>query len=134
MLKQEALDRALAGPSGMHLATLQQQIASLQTLLRQSDLELAKARADLAQARAEAVEARGGNPFRELQLPRAVLKLTQGFGRLIRGHNDRGAVVVFDKRLVTRWYGRAFLDSLPPVRVEVEPMLDLLPLVGRYVR
>lgn len=88
----------------------------------------------LAQARAEAVEARGGNPFRELQLPRAVLKLTQGFGRLIRGHNDRGAVVVFDKRLVTRWYGRAFLDSLPPVRVEVEPMLDLLPLVGRYVR
>ncbi|MGE0708376.1 MAG: helicase C-terminal domain-containing protein [Planctomycetota bacterium] len=88
----------------------------------------------LWQARAEAIERRGGNAFQELQLPRAVLKLTQGFGRLIRTHSDQGAVVVLDKRLVTKWYGRAFLDSLPEVRVEAAPLLDLFPILRRYLR
>jgi ATP-dependent DNA helicase DinG len=87
----------------------------------------------LQQARAEAVEARGGSAFRELQLPRAVLKLTQGFGRLIRTSTDQGAVVVLDRRLITRWYGRAFFDSLPPVRVAPEPLDELVRTLGRYV-
>lgn len=81
-------------------------------------------------ARAEAVERRGGSPFAELSLPQAVLKLKQGFGRLIRNHADRGAVVILDRRLVTRHYGRAFLDSLPPARIEVAPLRDLLPQVA----
>jgi ATP-dependent DNA helicase DinG len=87
----------------------------------------------LAQARAEAVEARGGNAFQELQLPRAVLKLTQGFGRLIRTSADQGVVAVLDRRLLSRWYGRAFFDSLPDVRIEAQELLDILPTVGRYV-
>jgi ATP-dependent DNA helicase DinG len=87
----------------------------------------------LWQARAEAIERRGGSAFQELQLPRAILKLTQGFGRLIRTQHDRGAVVVLDKRIVTRRYGRAFFDSLPDVRVEVAPLIDLLPTLRRYV-
>ena len=84
-------------------------------------------------ARNYVCEARGGNPFRELQLPRAVLKLTQGFGRLIRTTTDQGAVAILDRRILERWYGRAFFDSLPPVRIEAEPLLDMLPTLGRYV-
>jgi ATP-dependent DNA helicase DinG len=87
----------------------------------------------LQEARSEAVEAKGGNPFRELQLPRAVLKLTQGFGRLIRTSADQGAVAVLDRRLLSSWYGRAFFDSLPDVRVEAEELMDILPTLGRYV-
>lgn len=88
----------------------------------------------LQEARAEAVTRAGGNPFRELQLPQAALRLTQGFGRLIRTANDRGAVVVLDRRLLSRWYGRLFLDSLPPVRVEAAPLDDLLDALRPFVR
>ncbi len=69
--------------------------------------------APLQQARQEAVAARGGNPFRELQLPAAVLRFKQGFGRLIRSSADRGVAVVLDPRLATAEYGSAFLRSLP---------------------
>ncbi len=67
----------------------------------------------LVQARAEQVAAGGRSAFAHYSLPRAVLKLKQGFGRLIRSRADRGAVVVLDPRLVQRRYGRRFLDSLP---------------------
>jgi len=67
----------------------------------------------LHEARCEAVEAAGGDWFRGYALPTAVLQLRQGFGRLIRGHDDRGVVAILDPRLRTRAYGRAFLDSLP---------------------
>jgi len=67
----------------------------------------------LTEARLERVKERGGDPFREDQLPRAVIRFKQGVGRLIRGHGDRGRVVVLDPRLVTRGYGRAFLRALP---------------------
>ncbi len=72
----------------------------------------------LLQARCDALEATGGNPFMELQVPEAVLKLKQGFGRLIRTKNDRGVVVILDKRVRTKHYGRRFLEALPPCRVE----------------
>ncbi|MCA8941141.1 MAG: ATP-dependent DNA helicase [Planctomycetes bacterium] len=68
----------------------------------------------LTRARHRAIEARGGNPFVEQSLPEAVLKFRQGFGRLIRSHEDRGRVLVLDPRTRTRRYGRAFLDALPP--------------------
>jgi ATP-dependent DNA helicase DinG len=70
----------------------------------------------IEQARAEAIEARGGNAFAEHTVPQAVIKLKQGFGRLIRSRTDRGAVVLLDSRVVRKPYGRLFLDSLPPAR------------------
>lgn len=66
-------------------------------------------------ARIKALRHRGGNPFRDFQLPQAVIALKQGAGRLIRDDRDRGVLVVCDPRLLSRSYGRAFLDSLPPM-------------------
>jgi ATP-dependent DNA helicase DinG len=70
----------------------------------------------LLQARLAAIRARGGEPFRELQLPQAVIALKQGVGRLIRDIDDRGVLMLCDPRLRTRNYGGAFLGSLPPMR------------------
>jgi ATP-dependent DNA helicase DinG len=67
----------------------------------------------LHEARCEAVEKGGGDWFRDYALPTAMLQLRQGFGRLIRGHADRGVVAILDPRLRTRPYGRAFLGALP---------------------
>ncbi|HEX5448749.1 MAG TPA: ATP-dependent DNA helicase [Gaiellaceae bacterium] len=67
----------------------------------------------LHEARCEAVERAGGDWFSGYSLPTAVLQLRQGFGRLIRGHADRGVVAVLDPRLRTRGYGRAFVAALP---------------------
>nr|WP_207280827.1 ATP-dependent DNA helicase [Thiocystis violacea] len=66
-------------------------------------------------ARIDALRKAGGNPFRDHQLPRAVIALKQGAGRLIRGAEDRGVLVVCDPRLLSRSYGYTFLDSLPPM-------------------
>lgn len=68
----------------------------------------------LTQARIERIDARGGNPFMEESLPRAVIRFKQGFGRLIRSRSDTGRVVVLDPRILTARYGRLFLDALPP--------------------
>ncbi|MFM7138583.1 MAG: ATP-dependent DNA helicase [Planctomycetota bacterium] len=78
----------------------------------------------LVAARIEAIKQAGGNAFAEYQLPEAVLKLKQGFGRLIRTAEDRGTVVILDPRMLTKPYGRVFLQSLPPATVEVEPLVD----------
>jgi ATP-dependent DNA helicase DinG len=67
----------------------------------------------LHEARCEAVERAGGDWFRDYALPTAVLQLRQGFGRLIRGHADRGVVAILDPRLRTKGYGRAFTGALP---------------------
>ena len=72
----------------------------------------------LQQARHERVKDEGGDPFREISLPQAVLKLRQGFGRLIRTHKDRGAVAILDPRIITKLYGRTFMRSLPDCTVE----------------
>jgi len=67
-------------------------------------------------ARQEAIEAAGGQPFFDYQVPQAVIKLKQGFGRLIRTATDRGLVVILDPRVLTKRYGRMFLDALPECR------------------
>jgi ATP-dependent DNA helicase DinG len=71
----------------------------------------------LVEARTQEIDARGGNSFMEYSLPRAVIRLRQGFGRLIRTKEDRGAVTILDPRVTTKRYGRLFLDSLPPCEV-----------------
>jgi ATP-dependent DNA helicase DinG len=67
------------------------------------------------EARLDAVRRAGGNPFRDEQLPQAVIALKQGVGRLIRSESDRGVLVLCDPRLLGKSYGRVFLESLPPL-------------------
>lgn len=69
------------------------------------------------EARVEAIERRGGNSFMEYSVPQAVIKFKQGFGRLIRRKSDFGAIVIFDNRIVKKFYGRAFMESLPECRI-----------------
>ena len=69
------------------------------------------------EARLEAVRRSGGNPFRDEQLPQAVIALKQAVGRLIRTESDRGVLVLCDPRLTGKSYGRVFMDSLPDFTV-----------------
>ncbi len=73
----------------------------------------------LIEAKLELIEERGGDPFTEYSLPEAILKLRQGVGRLIRTKSDRGIVVILDNRIVSKPYGRAFLQALPKCPLEV---------------
>ena len=70
-------------------------------------------------ALAEWIEARGGNPFMEIAVPDASLKLIQACGRLLRTEQDRGVITLLDRRLVTQRYGKAILNALPPFRREI---------------
>ena len=70
----------------------------------------------LLQARIDAIRERGGNPFRDYQLPQAVITLKQGVGRLIRDVNDRGVLMICDPRTLTKSYGKIFIDSLPRMK------------------
>lgn len=67
----------------------------------------------VAAARMELLKERGKNPFVHYSLPRAVIRFKQGFGRLIRSRQDNGLVLLFDNRVLTKSYGRIFLNSIP---------------------
>jgi len=80
-------------------------------------------------ARSETFE----TPFDEYSLPEAVLRFRQGFGRLIRTQSDRGVVVVFDRRITSKSYGRTFLDSLPTCTVRAGRLADLPASAARWL-
>jgi len=69
---------------------------------------------------AEWVSQRGGNPFMEITVPDASIKLVQAVGRLLRTEEDTGRVTILDRRIVARRYGQLLLDALPPFRRIIE--------------
>jgi DNA polymerase III epsilon subunit family exonuclease len=73
------------------------------------------------------------DPFLELALPEAVLRLKQGFGRLIRRATDRGAVVILDRRVSTRAYGKHFLESLPQCSTFTGPVAEMPAAILEWV-
>ncbi|NPA30707.1 MAG: DNA polymerase III subunit epsilon [Chloroflexi bacterium] len=83
----------------------------------------------LVQARAEMYE----SPFWQYTLPDAILVFRQGFGRLIRTRTDRGIVAVLDRRMVSKSYGRYFLESLPPATLVVDSWRHLGPTAARWL-
>jgi ATP-dependent DNA helicase DinG len=80
----------------------------------------------ILEARTERIAAEGGDPFREYSVPQAVLKFRQGFGRLIRTQRDHGAVLVTDRRMIEKNYGRRFVDGLPVSEVHRGESAELL--------
>jgi DNA polymerase-3 subunit epsilon/ATP-dependent DNA helicase DinG len=71
--------------------------------------------------------------FSEFSVPQSILRFKQGFGRLVRSREDRGIVVVLDKRLLTKKYGQTFLNSLPPTLVRTGPIKQLPGLAKRFL-
>lgn len=69
---------------------------------------------------AEWVEAQGGNAFMQLSVPDAAIRLVQACGRLLRHEDDTGVITILDKRLLTKRYGAAILDSLPAFKRELD--------------
>ncbi len=69
------------------------------------------------EARVKQIKENGGNEFMDFSLPEAILRLKQGFGRLIRTQSDQGIVVILDSRIRTRRYGKLFIDSLPQCNI-----------------
>lgn len=74
----------------------------------------------IIEAKIEAIKERGGNPFMDFTLPGAILKFKQGIGRLIRNKTDRGILVILDSRIIHKFYGKLFINSLPECRINVE--------------
>ncbi len=73
----------------------------------------------LLAGRLEQIKLQGGNPFYDYQLPSAIIKFKQGFGRLIRSKTDTGIIVVLDSRIVQKSYGQRFLAAIPKCKVEI---------------
>ena len=80
-------------------------------------------------ARSETFE----DPFYQYSLPEAILRFRQGFGRLIRTQSDRGIVVVLDRRIISKRYGKLFLDSLPGCNVKAGPLSELPATAVRWL-
>jgi len=73
----------------------------------------------LIAGRLEQIKQQGGNPFFDYQLPSAIIKFKQGFGRLVRSKTDRGIVVILDSRIVNKRYGARFLAAIPKCKIEI---------------
>src|SRR5438309_233665 len=82
----------------------------------------------LVAARSAQIQREGGNPFSQYHVPNAILRLKQGFGRLLRSTTDRGILAVLDNRISTKSYGRLFMESLPDYEVtdSVEKLTEFM--------
>lgn len=87
----------------------------------------------ITEAKCTRIKQAGGNPFTDYSLPEAVIRFKQGFGRLIRTSTDRGFVLVFDNRLVTTKYGKAFLQSIPPVEVTKNNINEIVDMIDSWL-
>jgi len=87
----------------------------------------------IIEARAEAIERAGGDAFYNYSVPMAVIKFKQGFGRLIRSHDDRGVVIIFDSRVATKRYGKIFLQSLPDARCIKDKKEVVFREIGKFL-
>ena len=72
--------------------------------------------------------------FNQYALPQTVLRFRQGFGRLIRGSGDKGSIVVLDRRILARSYGKVLLDSLPPCTVKSVPLASIPGIAADWVK
>ena len=86
----------------------------------------------IIEARIQAIERNGGNAFMEYSVPQAAIKLKQGFGRLIRKKTDHGSVFILDKRIIEKYYGRIFLQSLPDSQLVTGPANVVLQKVEHF--
>lgn len=84
-------------------------------------------------ARSEALERRGGNSFMELSVPEAVMKFRQGIGRLVRRSDDKGSVVLLDRRVYEKRYGSIFIGSVPECKRVYEPLEKIAERVCDFV-
>lgn len=84
-------------------------------------------------AKRDLLSKQGKNPFTNLSLPEAILRFKQGFGRLIRTESDQGIVVVFDRRIVTKSYGKAFLKSIPNVPVNMMRLNEIVNQIDEFL-
>ncbi len=84
-------------------------------------------------ARAEAITKRGGSSFMELSVPEAVIKFRQGIGRLIRRSDDKGVVVVLDRRIYEKRYGSIFVASMPECKRLYEPLSEIAERINSFI-
>jgi len=74
----------------------------------------------VTEARIEDIQAKGGDAFLEYNLPEAILRFKQGFGRLIRSRADTGIIAILDSRIINKSYGRSFLSAIPECDIIIE--------------
>lgn len=84
-------------------------------------------------ARSEAIEQKGGNSFMELSVPEAVIKFRQGIGRLIRRSDDKGVVVVLDRRIYEKRYGTIFVASVPECKKMYSPLSEIVEKTTSFI-
>lgn len=84
-------------------------------------------------ARGEAIEKRGGNSFMELSVPEAVIKFRQGIGRLIRRSDDRGSIVVLDRRIIEKRYGSFFTICMGECKKIYEPLSTICSKINSFI-
>ncbi len=87
----------------------------------------------IVKARMERIELSGGNPFFDLSLPEAAMRLKQGFGRLMRRKDDRGIVVILDPRIIRKSYGKVLLESLPETALSIVSAENMLPAMEDFL-